>query len=437
MGQVSTADVVNLFKRVYGDLQNILPEDQILAKDIPFSAKQKVGEKYLEAVVLTNENGFTLGGSTAEAFELQPAVAGAVKQAEVQPYISVLSSVIPWGVISRSAGGGEKAFFDATKHVTGNNIKSHSKLLEILRLYGQASELLGYVSYATATYRGVAFTNGTGTLGGVAFTNGVSASAKAILLAPGQMAGYWVGMEGAVIQEVSSSAVVQEGSVIGVDSENGIIYVDFAPTAATTTTSNRLCLKGMFENKDMVGAYKIMNTVGTVFGINNTSFSLWKGSTKDLGQLKLTLGRLEDSIAAAVNHAGLMGDVTAYVNPRSWSTLVKDEAALRRYDASYKPSEMANGWENIVFYHQAGKMTIKAHRFIKEGHTFIAHLPDWSRSGSAEVSFSVPGISDKEIIFPLENQAAMAFRSYADQYLFNHAPGRSIWISGINDESST
>lgn len=49
------------------------------------------------------------------AFELNPAVAGTVQQAEVTPYSTVLSTLVPWGVISRSAGGGKVAFFDATK----------------------------------------------------------------------------------------------------------------------------------------------------------------------------------------------------------------------------------------------------------------------------------------------------------------------------------
>ena len=71
MSQTSNADVLQTFKRVYGDLTNLLPEDFPLAKYIPFSEKQKVGERYVEAVVLTNETGWTLSDST-DAFELNP-----------------------------------------------------------------------------------------------------------------------------------------------------------------------------------------------------------------------------------------------------------------------------------------------------------------------------------------------------------------------------
>ena len=439
MSSVSNADVLNLFKKVYGNLQDLLPEDFMLAKDIPFSSKQKIGEKYVEAITLTAESGFTLGGSSQTAFELNPAIAGAVQQAEVESSVTVMSSVVPWAVISRAAGGGEKAFFDATKYIVKNNLRSHGKLQEILRWYGQATAKLGYVSYATATYRGVALTTGTGTINGIAFTNGVNTTTKEILLAPGQFAsGIWVGSEGMIVQQIETAGgtVVAEGKLTGVASQFGYIQVDFTPIAATSTTSHVLAFKGQAGSNDMVGINNIMSNTGSLFGISTSDFSLWKSNVVPLGDVKFTLERLQDGIADAVNVGGLDGNLCAYVNPRTWATLISTESGLRRYDSSYKPSMAENGFRSIEFFAQNGMIEIKAHRHVKEGEAYCLHKPDWSRSGSAEISFTVPGI-DKEIIFPLENQAAMAFRSYSDQYMFCHAPARSILFTGINDESSS
>lgn len=439
MASVSTPDVVNLFKKVYGNLQDLLPEDYLLAKDIPFSAKKKIGEKYVEAIVLTFESGFTLGGSSQTAFELNPAIAGAVQQSEVESSVTVLASVVPWGVISRAAGGGEKAFFDATKFIVKNNLRSHGKLQEILRWYGQATAKLGYVSYATATYRDVAFTTGTGTLNSIAFTNGVNTTSDHILLAPGSFAsGIWVGSEGVIVQQIATATntVVGEGKLLEVESRFGYIKVDFTPTAATSTTSHVLAFKGQNSSLDMIGINNILSNTGTLFGISTSDYSLWKGNQVALGNVKFTLERLQDGIADAVNVGGLEGDLDCYVNPRTWATLIKTESGLRRYDSSYKITKAENGFEAIEFHAQNGSVRVKAHRYIKEGEAYCLHLPDYSRSGSAEISFTVPGI-DKEIIFPLENQAAMAFRSYSDQYVFCHAPARSIIFTGINDESSS
>lgn len=443
MASVSSGDVVNVFKRVYGDVTNLLPEDFPLAKMIPFSEKQKVGDSYIECVVLTNETGITLGGSTMDSIELNPAVAGVVKQTTVTPYISVLPSVVPWGVISRSASGGDKAFFDASKFIVKNNLRSHGRFQEIIRLYGQAPSLLGYVSYATATYRGVSFTTGTGTLTlngtSTALTTGVNTSTKWILLAPGQFAaGIWVGMEGVVINQVDSTgAIVKSGKLVAVDAVQGAIQVDFVPTAASSTTSHRLCFQGMETAKEYIGMNKIMTTTaGSLFGITNTGYSLFQPNYVTLTQQKLTLARFQTAIANAVNKGGLEGDLDCFVNPVVWATLATTEAGLRVYDKSYNSSEAENGFEAITFYTQAGKATFRPHRVVKEGECYSLFLPSWSRSGSAEVSFTVPGMS-QELIFPLENSTAYGFRSYSDQYLFCHQPSWNVLIDGINFESAS
>jgi len=439
MASVSNSAVIEIFKRVYGNMSDLVPEDYILSRDIPWSEKQKVGEKYIEAVALTNEAGISYGGSGQDAFEFTPPVAGSVRQAEVAPYITVLSSLVPFGTISRSAGSGDKAFYEATKWIVRNNIKSHGKFKEIDKIYGQADAQLGYVSYATATYRGVAFVNGTGTLNGVAFTNGINAAGKYILLAPGQFsAGIWVGLEGVRVNQINSSGViVAAGTLVSVNTRYGYLQVDFTPVAASSVTSHRLCFDGMQNNLNMPGLNKIMSTSGTLFGIPTANYALWRGNQVALGNVKLTLGRIQDILSDAVNAGGLDGDVTLYCNPRSWATLATTEAGLRVYDSSYSSSKAKNSFEDLEFFSQTGKITVKAHRFVKEGEAYILHLPDWSCSGSAQIGFNVPGIDDGKLIYPLENQAAYAFRSYADMYLFCHAPARSVIVTGINDESAT
>lgn len=446
MSSVANPTAVNLFKECYGELHDLQPEDQMIAKAIPYSDKQQVGEKFVEAVVLSAEVGITFGGSTMTAYEINPAIAGSVQQAEVQPYSSILPSILPYGMISRSVGGGKVAFFDATKHTVKNNIKSHGRFQEIVRLYGQSATGLGTVSFASATYRGVAFVNGGGALAStvtgttITFVGGASAADKAILLAPGQFAaGFWVGMEKVIVQQIliSTNAIVAEGQLTGVDALQGIIFVDFTPVAASSVGSHKLVFKGWRDAKEAIGIQKILSTSGTLFGIPTADYSLWKGQSISITNKKFSLEILQNGVAAAVNQGGLDGDLEVYVNPRSWATTVTTEAGARVYDKSYTPREAENGFESITFYHQTGKAVVKAHRMLKEGDVCGLHLPDWSRSGSAEISFKVPGMDGKEEIFPLENQAGYCFRSYSDQYIFCHTPAKSIFWSGINDEATS
>lgn len=442
--QISNNEVLDLFKKVYGEQHDLVPDDQMIGRDIPWSDDKKVGDSYVEHVVLGSEVGISLGGNGQEAFDIAPAVGGATKQTEVQPYVSVLPSVLPWATISRSSGGGEQAFMNATKHITKNNLKSHNRFLEIFRIYGQATGGLGLVSYATATYRGVALTNGGGTVpylgSNVSFTAGVNAADKLIMFQPGTFAaGHWIGMRGVRVNQVATSSglVVAAGKLVGVDSKMGIIKVDFTPVAASSEGSHKIVFEKMEDSQEMIGMNKILSTRGSLFGVNNNIYELFRGNTADIGKKKLSLYLLNDIIADGVNASGMDGDLNVYVNPRTWATTASDEAALRKYDASFSTTRAENGFKDIEYFTQTGAMKIKAHRYIKEGEALVIKTDTWSRSGSSELGFKVPGMLKHDLIQQLDRQAGFEFKSFADQYIFCNAPSQNILITGINDESAT
>lgn len=441
--QVSS--VQGLFKKVYGDLKDLVPGGFVLQEELKFDQRKRVGESYVECVVLGAECGITYGGSSAEVVSINAAAAGAVKQAVVKDYQTILASVIPFQTLSRSAEQGQQAFIAASKHVVKNNLKSHHAFIEAALLYGQSDAGLGYVSYATATYRGVAFTNGGATLDSIVFTAGVNTTTREILLAPGSFAsGLWTGMEGVTVKQVatSSGAVVGEGQLQYVSSEYGYIRVSFTPTAATSTTSHKLVFSGWESSLEMIGMFKIMQNTGTLMEISAATYPLWKGTSYNAYQPggttpgRLTFAKVTEAVGQAVNRAGLDSDVLCIVNPRSWTTLLTEQAALRSYDQSYSPASVEQGSKSIKFYGQAGYVEIKPSRHMKEGHALILDKDNWSRFGSAEVSFKIPGM-DQELIVPLENQTGYAFRSFGSQCVLCSAPARSVLISNINDESTT
>lgn len=444
MAQAAGPDVVQIFKRVYGQLNdNILPKNQPLQKALPYTEKQRVGESYTEGVVLTNEVGITMS-SSADLFEINPAISGVVKQATVQPYVMVMPSVLPWAMASRSVGD-DKSFFEETKFLIKNNLRSHARFREITYLYGQSPALLGYVSYATATYRGVSFTTGTGTLtqsdgSTVVFTNGVNTTTKNILLAPGQFAsGFFVSMENVRILQVdSTSTVVASGKLVSVANDLGFITVDFTPVAATSATSHRICFEGMQNAQDTPGVHKILSGTGNLFGINSNQYSLWRANLNNFAGTKFTFEKFNRAVANLTNVSALEGELVTYLNPRSWATLTSDAAALRTYDSSYKSNELEVGTESIVFHSANGRSTFVAHRCVKEGDAFSLYLPSWSISGSAQVSFKVPGSPKAEdLISTLPNQAGWSIRSFSDTYIFCNAPAFNIYHYNIGDESST
>jgi hypothetical protein len=303
------------------------------------------------------------------------------------------------------------------------------------------------VSYApnATVYRGATYSgNGTVTLTKsdgttLAFTAGINAASKAILFQPGDFAaGFWVGNEGAQIRQVDTNgAIVASGKLVSVDVSLGYVTVDFTPVAASAIGSHRLCFQGQESALDAVGMHKIMTNTGTLFGISASQFSLWKTPSINVNGKRFNLEAVLAGVAQAVNAGGLDKPLIILVGPDAFQKMIKDEAALRRHDATYKSSKAANGFESIEIYAQNGVNMIVADRFVMEGLAFGICKEDWLRGGSTEISFQPRGTGGREMIKLLDEKNAYDIRSNSDQFLLCRRPSRQVLWFGLNWESTT
>lgn len=437
--------VAGLFKKKYASLEKILPKGYTFIEQIaPFETALKNGASIDYAIELSHENGVTLGGSAGDLITFSDAQSGVVKQASISPCEMFLSTAIPTGVLSRAANEGEQAFEKASKGRVKSNLNSHMRFLEQQCLYGQDTSGLGRVGYFTATWQAVSFTNGTGTLGGVAFTTGVNTAAKKILINPADWAtGIWMGSEGMEVrQRIIGGAVADSGNatgkVVSLDLKNAIVEVDFTPVVATAASSHCIELLGQngASGTDFMGAKSILTKSGSLFGISNTTYNMWAGSTYALGSVKLTFARLVDILIEACNK-GLDKDVDVLVSFESWADLMTEQAALRKYDSSYKADEAVTGTKGIKFNNVNGDVTIRPHRFIRRGDAFVFAKGDWKRLGSTDLTMKVPGLEDGELVQKPVTTNVFTFRSYSDEALFCLRPAHSIYISGIDPSSAS
>src|ERR1035437_4615170 len=146
-GTVGTLN--GLFKEAYADkLEDLIPDGVKLLNQIKFMAKDRQpGNLYHQPVILGMEHGVTFAGSDEDAFNLNPPVAGVIKDAQIKGSPVVMRSLLGYVSASRAALGGQKAFMDATKFLVANMLRSMSKKLEIEMLYGQ----IGYATPAAGT----------------------------------------------------------------------------------------------------------------------------------------------------------------------------------------------------------------------------------------------------------------------------------------------
>jgi len=394
-----------LFKEVYADkLKELIPDMVKLLNMIKFMAKDKQpGNLYHQPVVLGLEHGITFAASDDDAFALLPAIAGAIKDAQVKGSPAVLRSILGYSAASRAAQGGAQAFMDATKFVVGNMLRSMAKKIEIEMLYGQ-------VGYATVA----------------------SIATNAITITTAEWApGIWAGSENMPL-EIRTSANVLRGycNVVSVNMDTRVVNVDAAPAGVVAT--DVIWHKGAYNN-EFVGIHKILTTSGTLFNIDNSVYNLFKGNEYDAQSGALSFAKLNQAVARSVEK-GLEGKVTCLVNPRGWANMLSDQAALRKYDGSYSKKKLENGSEALTFFSQNGEIEIMPSIYVKEGYAYLLSMEDFARVGSTDITFKRPG-ADGNFFRDLENASGYELRCYTDQAVFCAAPGKQTLIKNIVNQA--
>lgn len=399
----SVGNLNGLFKETYADkLQELIPDGVKILNKIKFMSKDKQpGNLFHQPVVLGMEHGVTFASSDEDAFNLNPPVAGSIKDAQVRGSPLVMRSVIGYVAASRAAQGGKQAFMDATKFLISNMLRSMAKKLEIEMLYGQ----MGYGTVA-------------------------SNSTTVVTITTAEWApGIWAGAEKLPIEIRDSTGATSKGefTVTAVSFANKTITLNADP--GTLVSGDVIWHKGAYGN-EFPGIHKILTTTsGTLFNINVGTYQLFQGNTYSAASAALSFTKLSKAVTRAVEK-GLEGKVLALVNPRGWADMLSDQAALRQYDSSYSDAKMKNGSKSLEFASQNGVIEIEPSIYIKEGYAFLLSLEDWYRVGSSDMSFKRPGQGD-EYFVDAKDAAGYELRLFTDQALFCHAPGRNVVITSI------
>lgn len=402
MAANNTFDSLNaLFKQVYAPkVNNLIPDGVKLYKMIQFEKRSKLGNAYNQPVILGLEHGVTFAASDDDAFALNDSVAGTVKNAQVRGNPVVLSSVLGYKAAASAVGGDAKAFEDATKFLVANMVRSITKKMEISMLYGGM---------------------------GLAVIGSVNSTQLTISTAE-WASGIFAGAENMPIEIVASDDTTVRGEtyITAVDLTNKRITVNALPGG--TVATDKIWMKSARGN-EMAGIHKILANTGEIFGINAGTYSLWKGNSYSAGSASLSLAKIEKAIALAVAK-GLDSDVTVLVSPATWTDLLVEQTALRKFDSSYSPEGLKSGSKSITFYGQNGMVSIEPTIYCKEGYAYVLAMETFSRVGSCEVTFERPG-GEGKFFQDLEARAGYQLRAFSDQAVFCDAPGKNVLITGI------
>ena len=417
MAGTTTTDLNGLFKQAYADqIENLIPEDSQLTRAIKFRGRDKMlGDKYNQPVIVRSEQGFTYSRPNNGTFNLNPASSMKTQNAVVDGFIILEQSGISYEAVSRSDN--VNAFRNAVDLVMGDAMESFGRRLELALLYGQSA-------------------SGLGVTGGTA---NVNATSTVVSFATGQWsAGLWTPLEGAGLDVYDAGVALNTtGAMVvsSIDVVNKTITLTGAAAditaidAAGAGSVLRFYTAGTNGADEAVGLDAIMTNTGTLFGIDAATYSLWKANTYAVGGA-LTLAKIQAGVAVAAAR-GLSEDVDVFVNPSVWKDLSTEQVAYRMLDSSYSKSEAENGFEALTFYSQNGKISIKAHKYVKEGEAFMLPTKRAVRIGSSDISFNIPGTDNGQIFIQSPTTAGFTFRIYSQQSLLVETPAKCVKFTGV------
>ena len=319
------------------------------------------------------------------------------------------------------ASNDKKAFVKATSLMVKNMVNSMAKRLEISNLYGRTN------------------------LAKIDSQTGAAGSRDLTIAAADWASGIWAGSEGMRLDCIDTATHTGASTLLNANAAVVITAVDLsARTLSVTGNATDLSAidaaiaagaylipRGSLNN-DVFGLDRIVSNTGSLYNIDASQYALWKGNVIDNSGVALSFAKILNALARAVER-GLDEDVVCMLSPKTWANISTDQAALRRYDDSYKGAKLENGAVEYSFFGQNGRIDIVSSIYVKEGECFIFPPKLLKRIGAMDISFKMPGRPQEEFFLELTSNAGYELRAYTDQTLFAEAPAKLVKIENIRN----
>lgn len=425
----SVAQLNGWFKNKYGKFQDNIPDVAKFAGMIGDIVKaQKIGKNFNFPVELSLPQGTTYAAAGSGAFAFEETIPGEMKEATIDGSQIVVSDILDYESAAKAVEEGPEAYGNAGERMIRRMRKAGYKRIELAMWYGQSN--LGVIGNI-------------GTPGAPVRTLTITTASWAT--------GIWTGMKNMRLQVYSANLATLKGAGGG-----GYIRVDAISistrtltcrglnsanadddtqwTGGTAVAVNDVLVPFRSVGKDMAGIDKIVTNTGSLFGIDAASYELWAGNTFSAGSVAFSLKKLQDAIADAVGK-GLDEKGTVFVSPRTWANLCSDQAALRKFDASFNESKAKNGFRSLSFFSQNGELEVVPHTVIKEGEAWVLPVDRFMKIGAQDLGPNVPGRGEEyfDNATNSSGQSLAGYRlmMYAHMALISGAPGVCTKITNI------
>jgi hypothetical protein len=414
---VDGATAAGYWKQRYGELENTVPEFSVLAKEIPFQKRKRLGQSFEFPVRLRRAHGVTFasGANSLTAFTLNAVRSGQMKRATVEGSSMVARESFAYKAVV-AAMDSQQAFGNLFDEGVRDLYTTSAFYLEASLLYGND----GWGSFAVA--------------------GGAAASQSLALTAASSAPGLWAQMAGSQVDVYQNNTWgakrnTQPINLTGMtyDQATGQVTLNLTETAAgdlNLIQANDIVVPVGYANNSMSGLSRIAATAGPIFGIDNTVYPSWAMSTYDCGAAAATFGKITRAAVNIMVRDG-MQDVTVYVSTATWTDINNNAAALRRLNEASARVEF--GAKDVVYHGPSGRIKITAHPMVKGGEAYMGDPKENAiRIGATDLTFNL-GISgqNQRFLRELSDSAGFEIRCMWDQGIILPRPRGWVQLTNI------
>lgn len=416
------------YKQRYGDFTDPLPEENTIADWFPFVRQdQRPGIAFNIPIVVSLEHGQT-ADNTGTAFAFNTAVDSQLQNAQIDGATLGIIGNIPYDVSFKSrngAGNGSNggAFRTAFELKTDLLMKSMEFYREISLMYGCGSA-----------------TTITCDIGVVVSATGANLGATQVVLfskatwAPG----IWSNMQNAKVDFYAADGLtpVAGGSagvaVTAVNADTGQVSFFLAASTAVIAAGHRVIMTG-WRTKSCVGIEGVLLNTGTIFNINAATYPMWKAL--QILNIATSLSRARIlGLMARLFPNGLTTGGSLFVSGPTFADLAEEADALQRYTGNTDEVKR-QGANQLVYKSPAGEVTVKLHKYMKQGEAMFFPQGNGKRVGSTDITFR--GEGQDWFFLELPTNAGCQLRIMSNQASILTIPYRCGIITGIVNSATS
>jgi len=428
MAAADSANTGALLKQVYGDLADPLAPEDSFARDVKFMTGKKIGREYYWPVRLGLELGVSFS-LTHNAYALGNAVDAIYQDATVSGAEMTVRSQISYGqmsTLSESKGDSAKAYDQGVAIKILGMTQGHELFREMQLWYGPGSAATPLADIGVVAATGV---SGTPAAGQCYLT----------ITRATWVPGFWQNFQNGLIDLYTAATPINVNGalqVVGVDIQKcrliiqPLVAADLVLIAnnAANVVGSHVEFHGAVANS-MVGFQPISETNGPIFGISNATYPQWKVINFAVNGV-LTFDNVTGALSIAADN-GLKRGGKLYICNRTWTDLLNDEVALRRYFGDEMGGKASPGFKELEFITATGVITIKPYQYMKQGNAAFVPMDVWHRVGSSDITATLPGNVNEFFFLQLPSNNGAELRTYSDQALIADFFFTSIWFTGI------